>query len=73
MIASLSERGEKSDRGVKVFDDNADVVQTLDGHVLSIAVPVRGGPLKVRVQTNTAEFCILGKQTGGIPSLTNLL
>ena len=37
-IARLdSERGEKSDRGCKVGDDHADVVQSLDRHVPSIA------------------------------------
>jgi hypothetical protein len=39
-----AERGEKSDRGCKVVDDDADVVQSLDRHVPSIAEAVRGGP-----------------------------
>ena len=38
-----AERGEKSDSGCKVVDDDADVVQSLDRHVLSIAEAVRGG------------------------------
>ena len=32
-----AERGEKSDSGFKVVDDDADVVQSLDRHVPSIA------------------------------------
>src|SRR5215213_4721198 len=32
-----AERGEKSDSGCKVVDDDADVVQSLDRHVPSIA------------------------------------
>src|SRR5215212_3402366 len=39
-----AERGEKSDSGCKVVDDDADVVQSLDRHVLVIAKAVRGGP-----------------------------
>ena len=38
-----AERGEKSDRGCKVVDDDADVVQSLDRHVPSVAEAVRGG------------------------------
>lgn len=38
-----AERGEKSDSGGKVVDDDADVVQSLDRHVPSIAEAVRGG------------------------------
>ena len=37
-----AERGEKSDSGCKVVDDDADVVQSLDRHVLTIAEPLRG-------------------------------
>src|SRR5687767_8309186 len=37
-----AERGEKSDSGCKVVDDDADVVQSLDRHVPSIAEAVRG-------------------------------
>ena len=36
------ERGEKSPSGCKVFDDDTDVVQSLDRHVPSIAKTVRG-------------------------------
>src|SRR5262249_21162083 len=36
-----AERGEKSDSGHKVVDDDADVVQSLDRHVLRIAEAVR--------------------------------
>src|SRR3989440_7149609 len=36
-----AERGEKSDSGWKVVDDDADVVQSLDRHVPSIAEAVR--------------------------------
>src|SRR5687767_11951234 len=36
-----AERGEKSDSGCKVVDDDTDVVQSLDRHVLSIAESVR--------------------------------
>src|SRR5437773_599598 len=36
-----AERGEKSDSGCKVVDDDADVVQSLDRHVPSIAEAVR--------------------------------
>src|SRR5919206_3768078 len=39
-----AERGKKSDSGCKVVDDDADVVQSLDRHVPSIAEAVRGGP-----------------------------
>ena len=39
-----AERGEKSDSGCKVVDDDADVVQSLDCHVPSMAAAVRGGP-----------------------------
>ena len=39
-----AEHGEKSDSGCKVIDDDADVVQSLDRHVPSIAEAVRGGP-----------------------------
>src|SRR6266567_9597986 len=39
-----AERGEKSDSGCKVVDDDADVVQSLDRHVPSMAEAVRGGP-----------------------------
>ena len=39
-----AERGEKSDSGCKVVDDDADVVQFLDRHVPSIAEVMRGGP-----------------------------
>src|ERR1700722_11034380 len=39
-----AERGEKSDSGCKVVDDDADVVQSPDRHVPSIAESVRGGP-----------------------------
>src|SRR5436189_322740 len=41
-----AERGEKSDRRCKVFDDDADVIQSLDRHVLSIsrAVPPAATP-----------------------------
>ena len=35
--ARHAERGEKSDSGCKVVDDDADVVQSLDRHVRSIA------------------------------------
>ena len=38
-----AERGEKSDSGCKVVDNDADVVQSLDRHVPSIAEAVRGG------------------------------
>src|SRR6185312_10090743 len=38
-----AERGEKSDSGCKVVDDDADVVQSLDRHVPSIADAVRAG------------------------------
>ncbi len=36
-FARHTERGKKSDRGCKVVDDDADVVQSLDRHVPSIA------------------------------------
>ena len=39
-----AERGEKSDSRWKVVDDDADVIQSLDRHVPSIAEAVRGGP-----------------------------
>src|SRR5215210_1359201 len=39
-----AERGEKSDSGCKVVDDDADVVQSLDRHVPTIVEAVRGGP-----------------------------
>src|SRR5438105_2422822 len=39
-----AERREKSDSGCKVVDDDADVVQSLDRHVPSIAEAMRGGP-----------------------------
>ena len=39
-----AERGEKSDSGCKVVDDDADVVQSLDRYVPSIAEAMRGGP-----------------------------
>ena len=38
-----AQRGEKSDRGCKVVNDDADVVQSLDRHVPSLAEAVRGG------------------------------
>ena len=38
-----AERGEKSDRGCKVVVDDAEVVQSLDRHLPSIAEAVRGG------------------------------
>ena len=41
-----AERGEKSDSGCKVVDDDADVVQSLDRHVPSIAEAVRLGCLR---------------------------
>jgi hypothetical protein len=40
-----AERGEKSDSGCKVVDDDADVVQSLDRHVPSRAEAVRGGAI----------------------------
>jgi hypothetical protein len=39
-----AERGEESDSGCKVVDDDADVVQSLDCHVSSIAEAMRSGP-----------------------------
>src|ERR1700676_3960741 len=39
-----AERGEKSDSGCKVVDDNADVVQSLDRHVASSAEAARDVP-----------------------------
>ena len=39
-----AERGKKSDSGGKVVDDDADVVQSLDRHVPSMAEAVSGGP-----------------------------
>src|ERR671939_1444919 len=41
-FARHAERGEKSDSGCKVVDDDADVVQSLDRHVPSIAEALRG-------------------------------
>jgi hypothetical protein len=37
-----AEHGEKSDSGFKVVDDHADVVQSLDRHVPSLAEPRAG-------------------------------
>ncbi|HKT39617.1 MAG TPA: hypothetical protein VJR48_14675, partial [Ktedonobacterales bacterium] len=42
--ASLQVGSEKSDSGCKVVNDDADVVQSLDRHVPSVAEAVRGGP-----------------------------
>ena len=39
-----AERGKKDDSGSKVVDDDADVVQSLDRHVPTVAETVRGGP-----------------------------
>jgi len=51
-----AERGEKSDSGCKVVDDDADVVQSLDRHVLSIPAAVRGGqPTVLASWTSLAE------------------
>jgi hypothetical protein len=46
-----TQRGEKSDSGCKIVDDDADMVQSLDRHVRSIGEAVRGGP---RVLPRTA-------------------
>jgi hypothetical protein len=37
-----AERGEKSDSGCEVVNDDADVVQSLDRHVPSIRLPTSG-------------------------------
>jgi len=43
-FARHAERGEKSDSGCKVVDDDADVVQSLDRHVPSLAGAMRDCP-----------------------------
>jgi hypothetical protein len=53
-FARHAEDGEKSDRGCQVVDDDADVVQSLDRHVPSIAEAMRGElPEKAAAMTHT--------------------
>jgi PadR family transcriptional regulator, regulatory protein PadR len=55
-----AERGEKSDSGCKVLDDDADVVQSLDRHVPSIAEAVRAAQAG-----RLASWTWLAEQTQG--------
>ena len=60
-FARHAEGGEKLDRGGKVVDDDADVVQSLDRHVLSIA---RGGARRFR-PTVLARWTWFAEETHG--------
>jgi len=59
-----AERGEKSDSGGKVVDDDADVVQPLDRHVPSIAGAVRGPGVYSRIRRFRDSVTRLGPGRG---------
>src|ERR1700687_2647498 len=52
-----AERGEKIDSSREVVDDDADVVQSFDGHVPSIAEAVRGPGRSLSRVMNTQGMC----------------
>src|SRR4051812_26457885 len=54
-----AKRGEKSESGCEVFDDDADVVQSLDRHVPSIAEARVRAPQRIRQKLFTPGMSIL--------------
>lgn len=63
-----AERGEESDSSCKVVDDDADVVQSLNRHVSSMAGAVRA------VQANRSrDLDVVGRENQGVKDAVNLM